>query len=81
MAPLSEDSTSPEEDVNWDQMRGNWNQFKGEIREEWPELTPEDLDRIDGRRNRLVERIQERYGIASERAEREVRRWERSVMV
>jgi uncharacterized protein YjbJ (UPF0337 family) len=56
--------------VNWDELQGNWTQFKGAVREKWGELTDDDLDRIAGNREQLVGRLQERYGIMREEAER-----------
>ena len=66
-----------EERMNWDQIRGNWNQAKGELKKQWGKLTDDDFAKINGERDQLVGRIQERYGYAKEQAEREVENWER----
>ena len=58
--------------MNEDILKGKWNQLKGQIKQAWGELTDDDLDRIEGRRDELVGVLQERYGYARERAEREV---------
>jgi len=58
--------------MNWEQVKGNWNEFKGEIKERWGRLTDDDLDVIEGRRDQLVGQLQKRYGIAKEEAEQEV---------
>jgi uncharacterized protein YjbJ (UPF0337 family) len=58
--------------MNWDQVQGNWKQLKGKFREQWGELTGDDLEAIAGKRDQLVGRIQERYGIAKEQAEEQV---------
>lgn len=55
--------------MNWDQMEGKWNQYKGQAKEKWGKLTDDDLKVINGRRQQLVGKIQERYGIAREAAE------------
>ena len=55
--------------MNWDQVEGKWKQFKSQAKEKWGKLTDDDLDVIDGRRQQLVGRIQERYGIAKDAAE------------
>jgi uncharacterized protein YjbJ (UPF0337 family) len=55
--------------MNWDQLAGDWKQFKGKFREKWGNLTDDDLDVIAGQRDQLVGRIQERYGIAREAAQ------------
>jgi uncharacterized protein YjbJ (UPF0337 family) len=62
--------------VNWDQIQGNWKQFMGRARQQWGKLTDDDLEQAKGHRDELVGRIQERYGIEREEAERQVRDWE-----
>jgi uncharacterized protein YjbJ (UPF0337 family) len=61
--------------MNWDQAKGQWTQIKGSIRKKWGKLTDDDLDVINGERERLVGKIQERYGIAKEEAERQIAGW------
>jgi uncharacterized protein YjbJ (UPF0337 family) len=56
--------------MNWDQLEGNWNQVKGAVREKWGDLTDDDLDRMAGNREQFVGRLQERYGLMREEAER-----------
>jgi uncharacterized protein YjbJ (UPF0337 family) len=67
--------TRKEKPMNWDQIKGNWKQLKGKARTKWGDLTDDDLDRIEGRRETMVGVIQERYGRAKEEAEREVDEW------
>jgi len=57
--------------MNWDQVEGKWKQSKGKFREKWGKLTDDDLTVISGQRDQLVGRLQERYGIAKEEAERQ----------
>ena len=61
--------------MNWDQIEGNWKQFKGKAKEQWGDLTDDELDRAEGKRDSLVGLIQERYGRARDEAEREVDTW------
>jgi uncharacterized protein YjbJ (UPF0337 family) len=61
--------------MNWDQAKGQWNQLKGTVRKQWGKLTDDDLDVIAGERERLVGKIQERYGVAKEDAERQIAEW------
>ncbi|WP_342641626.1 CsbD family protein [Rhodoligotrophos ferricapiens] len=61
--------------MNWDQIAGQWKQFQGAARQKWGQLTDDDLQMAAGSRDKLVGRIQERYGMAKEEAEREVDRW------
>jgi len=61
--------------MNWDQVKGQWTQMKGLVRKQWGKLTDDDLDVIAGERERLVGKIQERYGIAKEAAEEQIANW------
>jgi uncharacterized protein YjbJ (UPF0337 family) len=58
--------------MNWDRIEGNWKQFKGKAKEQWGKLTDDDVDVIQGRRDQLVGKVQEKYGVAREEAERQV---------
>jgi uncharacterized protein YjbJ (UPF0337 family) len=58
--------------MNIDQLEGKWKQYKGQIREKWGHLTDDDLQVIAGKRDKLIGRVQERYGIAKERATEQV---------
>ncbi len=61
--------------MNWDRIEGNWKQFKGSAKEKWGKLTDSDLDVVAGKRDQLVGRIQERYGIAKDEASKQVDAW------
>lgn len=61
--------------MDWNRIEGNWKQFKGKVKEQWGDLTDDDLDQIDGKREVLEGRIQERYGIAKDQVERDVNDW------
>jgi len=65
--------------MNWEQIKGNWKQFTGHAKERWGELTEDELTRVAGKRDALVGKIQERYGVAKEEAERQVKDWEGSL--
>jgi uncharacterized protein YjbJ (UPF0337 family) len=58
--------------MNWDQIQGKWKQSMGSVKEKWGKLTEDDLTMINGRKEQLVGKIQERYGIAKEAAEKQV---------
>jgi uncharacterized protein YjbJ (UPF0337 family) len=60
--------------MNADVLKGKWKQLRGEVKTWWGNLTDDDFDQIDGERDKLVGRLQERYGYARERAEAEVDR-------
>ncbi len=61
--------------MNWDQVQGKWKQMKGQAKTRWGKLTDDDLDVIAGQKDQLVGRIQERYGIQKDQAQREVDEW------
>jgi uncharacterized protein YjbJ (UPF0337 family) len=66
-------------DMNWDRIEGNWKQFKGKAKQKWGELTDDDLDKLAGKKDQLIGKIQERKGIERDRAEREVNEWMNSL--
>ena len=61
--------------MDWDRVEGNWKIAKGKIKEQWGKLTDDDLDVINGKRDQLEGRIQERYGYEKDRVSREVDDW------
>jgi uncharacterized protein YjbJ (UPF0337 family) len=61
--------------MNNDILQGKWEQLKGEARIKWGKLTNDDIDQIKGEREKLVGKLRERYGLAQERAERDVEDW------
>jgi uncharacterized protein YjbJ (UPF0337 family) len=58
--------------MNWDRVEGKWKQASGKVKEKWGKLTDDDLQTVAGKRDQLVGRIQERYGIARDVAEKQV---------
>ena len=58
--------------MNADVLKGKWRQIKGEVRARWGELTDDDLDQIEGNVEKMVGKLQERYGYARDVAQREV---------
>ena len=58
--------------MNKDIIQGNWKQLKGQVQQQWAKLTDDDLDMVEGQRQELIGRVQERYGLAREQAERDV---------
>ena len=68
-------ATQPHALVGWDKIAGNWKWFKGKIRKQWGKLTNDDLAVAQGRREELVGKIQARYGIDKEQADKQVEAW------
>lgn len=63
--------------MNSQTLKGEWNQLKGSVKQKWAELTDDDLTHIEGSRDKLVGRLQERSGRTKEEVEREVDDWRR----
>lgn len=61
--------------MNWDDIEGRWNELKGRLRSKWAKLTDDDMEMIGGKKDMLVGRLQQRYGLQKDEAEREVDRW------
>ena len=61
--------------MDWNRVEGNWKQLKGRAKQQWGKLTDDDLAMIDGRREELAGKIQERYGLAREAAQQQVDEW------
>ena len=60
---------------NWNEIAGKWTQIGGEAKKQWGKLTDEELLEINGDRAILVGKIQEKYGIEREYAERQIDKW------
>jgi uncharacterized protein YjbJ (UPF0337 family) len=65
--------------MDWNRFEGNWKQFSGTVKEKWGKLTDDDLDVINGRREQLEGKIQERYGIAKDQVRKDVDDWLKSM--
>ena len=61
--------------MHWDRVEGNWKEFKGKVQLQWGKLTNDDLDVIEGKRTELAGRLQQRYGVAKDEAERDIDTW------
>ena len=58
--------------MNWNEVETKWSEVRGRIREKWSRLTHDDLERMKGEREAIALRIQRRYGMPRERAQRAV---------
>lgn len=61
--------------MNSDELKGKWKQVKGSVKERWGKLTDDDIDVINGQHQQLIGKIQEKYGIAREAAQKQVDEW------
>ena len=62
--------------MNWDRIAGNWKQAKGKVKEQWGKLTDDDIDKMAGKRDQLVGKIQNAYGVGKDEAEKQISDWE-----
>ena len=60
---------------NWEQVAGKWKQFSGQVKKKWGNLSDDELMQVNGRRDILVGKIQEKYGIAREEANKQIDEW------
>lgn len=61
--------------MNWDIVKGNWKQLKGKAREEWGDLTDNELEEMAGQKDQMVGKLQEKYGWTREEAQRRADDW------
>src|SRR6478752_8877289 len=52
--------------MDWNRVEGNWKEVKGKVKEKWGKLTDDDLTAINGQRDQLEGRLQQRYGYAKD---------------
>ena len=62
--------------MNNDILKGKWKQLTGEAKKQWGKLTDDQIDQIDGDREKLIGEIQENYGVARDEAEKQVKDFE-----
>lgn len=62
--------------ANTETLQGQWMQVKGKVKEKWGKLTDDDLTQINGKRDILLGKLQERYGIQKEQAEKQLKELE-----
>ena len=63
--------------MNKDQLAGKWQQLRGEVQRQWGLLSDDQLDRINGDRRKMLGALQETYGYEKEKAEDELKAWEK----
>jgi uncharacterized protein YjbJ (UPF0337 family) len=61
--------------MDWNRVEGNWKQFTGKVKEQWGQLTDDDLKVINGRRDQLEGKLQERYGYGRDQIRKNVDDW------
>ena len=66
---------------HWEKVAGRWKQFGGAVKKNWGKLTDDELTEINGRRDVLAGKIQEKYGIAKEAANKQIDEWANKLKV
>lgn len=62
--------------MTWDQIRGNWNDYKASVKQEWQKLTIEQVAGTLGKREHLSSRVQEAHNLSKDEAERQIDAWQ-----
>lgn len=61
--------------MNWHQIEGQWKQLTGQVRTQWAKLTDDDLAQVAGKKDQLIGKLQEHYGILKDDAEKQIDKW------
>lgn len=61
--------------MNWDQIEGQWHQVTGQLKSKWAKLTDDDIKNVAGKKDQLIGKLQEHYGVLKEDAETQVDEW------
>jgi uncharacterized protein YjbJ (UPF0337 family) len=64
---------------HWEQVAGKWKQFGGAVKKQWGKLTDDELMQINGSRDILAGKLQEKYGIAKEAANKQIDEWAKAL--
>lgn len=65
--------------MNWDRLEGNWKPFAGRAKEKWGKLTDDEFAAMNGTRERLEGKIQERYGYAKDQVKKDMDDWSKTL--
>ncbi|ALK08920.1 CsbD family protein [Blastochloris viridis] len=65
--------------MNWDEIEGNWTEFKGKVRTQWGKLTDDDLEAAKGKREELIGLVQKHYGHAKEATAHQLDEWAKAL--
>lgn len=65
--------------MDWNRIEGDWKQMSGKVKQQWGDLTDNEITSVKGKRDELVGVLQQRYGYAKNKAREEVDRWAESL--
>ena len=57
--------------MNEDIFKGKWKELKGRVKEKWGDLTDDDVTAVEGKTEKLVGILQEKYGYSKDKAQEE----------
>ena len=63
--------------MNWDRIQGTWKRAKGKAKEQWGKLRHDEFNVVAGRGDQLAGKIQQRCGVAKDKAQRQLAEWQR----
>lgn len=66
---------------NWDKIGGQWKQFVGDVKKKWGKLTDDELLQANGNREILAGKIQEKYGVTKDEANKQIDEWAEKLKV
>jgi len=58
--------------MNWDRVQGEWKQLSSQVKSRWAKLTDDDMKTVSAKKDALVGKLQERYGILRDEAEKQI---------
>ena len=61
--------------MNWDRVQGEWKQLSSQVKSRWAKLTDDDMKTVSAKKDALVGKLQERYGILRDGAEKQIDGW------
>ena len=61
--------------MNEDILKGKWKEIKGSVKEQWGNLTDNDVTEIEGQQEKLVGLLQSKYGYSKDKAEEEYKKF------
>lgn len=61
--------------MNWDTVEGRWNELKGQVKTRWGKLTDDDLTILGGKKDILLSKLQQLYGLNKDQAEQQIDMW------
>ena len=61
--------------MNWDTIQGDWKQMAGKAKQQWGNLTDDDLAKVTGKREELEGVLQTRYGYTKDQVKKHLDEW------